>query len=290
MNDTLYALAAVACIGSYMVPARFATAKGAAFLPFMGLGMAAVGLVLSGCFQALLAHPLWLVGTLLSGMLWALGQGLANVALAEISLAKAAVLFNINSFINIALGLVVFHEASGMTAYLLLLSGGVLLFIGAWVVSRITAPAAKEGNLKKGVVLSLLAGFCWGVYFVPVKALQTWDANAALSSLDVLSGMILGGALSALLTGLFHPRRNWTFLNMGLGVLTAVLWATGTICFLSIIRTMGLSRAVPIVNSNILVYALWSLAFGELHVSQWRHLAAGFLLVAGGVVFLAFSN
>jgi drug/metabolite transporter (DMT)-like permease len=290
MTDTLYALAAVACIGSYMVPARFATAKGAAFLPFMGLGMAAVGLALFNPFQALLPHPLWLAGTLLSGVLWALGQGLANIALAEISLAKAAVLFNINSFLNIALGLVVFHEASGSRAYLLLLAGGVLLFIGAWVVSRITAPVAKEGNLRKGVWLSLLAGFCWGVYFLPVKALQTWDAGAGLSSLDVLSGMILGGALSALLSGCFHPREHWTLRNMGLGALTAVLWAAGTICFLLIIRTLGLSRAVPIVNSNILVYALWSLAFGELHVSQWRHMLAGFLLVAAGVAFLAFSN
>jgi drug/metabolite transporter (DMT)-like permease len=290
MTDTLCALAAVACIGSYMVPSRFATAKGAAFLPFMGLGLAAIALLLFGSIQALAAHPLWLAGTLLSGVLWALGQGLANAALAEISLAKATVLFNINSFLNIALGLVVFHEASGLTAYLLLFSGGVLLFIGAWVVSRVTAPPAREGNLKKGVVLSLLAGFCWGVYFAPVKALQTWDASAGFSSLDVLSGMILGGALSALMSAWFHPRGHWNFRNVALGILTAVLWAIGTICFLTIIRTLGLSRAVPIVNSNILVYALWSLAFGELHLSQWRQLALGFLLVAGGVVFLVFSN
>ena len=113
----LYALGAFACIGSYMIPVRFATAKGLAFLPFMGVGMVLLDLIRFHSLQALWGHPHWFWASIVSGVLWACGQSLANVALEEVSLAKASVLFNANSLINIGFGLIVFKEASGLKSY-----------------------------------------------------------------------------------------------------------------------------------------------------------------------------
>ncbi len=287
----LYAFLAFACIGSYLVPARFATARGLSFFPFMGLGMLAVDAASFPFLVALWAHPLWFWGSVASGVLWACGQGLGNLALEEISLAKAAVFFNFNSFINIALGLVLFKEASGLRAYAFLLAGGILLFLGAGWVARVSAAPSKEGNLKRGMLLSLAAGFFWGIYFVPVKALQLWAPEPGLDFLNVLSGLILGGAVPALLSGVFYGTRRGLLKNAGWGFATAGLWAVGTACFLASIQSLGLSRAVPMVNSNTLVYAAWSLfVFREFSLSQWPKVLGGALVVAAGVALMAFSG
>jgi glucose uptake protein GlcU len=286
-----YALAAFACIGSYMVPVRFATSKGLKFMPFMGLGMVAMDLLRHSSLQALWAHPRWFWASLLSGVLWVAGQALANLALEEVSLAKGAVLFNFNSFINIAFGLLVFHEASGFRAYAYLLAGGLLLFTGAAWVSRISAAPAKEGNLKKGVGLGLLAGLFWGLYFTPIKAAQVWDPQPALSSLDALSGLALGGTLPALALFFFCRKGDWSIRNILLGGMTTFLWAVGTACFLLAIDGLGLSRAVPIVNSNGLVYAAWSLfVFKEFSFSAWPKVLGGTVIVVAGVILMAFSG
>jgi glucose uptake protein GlcU len=287
----LYAFAAFFCIGSYMVPVRFATAKGLQFLPFMGLGMVVVDLLRIPSLENLWAHPLWFWGCFLGGLLWAVGQTLANMALEEVSLAKASVLFNSNSFINIAVGLLVFHEASGLKSYLLLLAGGILLFIGAWWVARISAAPSKEGNLKKGVLYGLLAGLFWGLYFAPTKAVQVWDPQPSLSSLDVLSGLVLGGTIPALALFFFCPKKHWGTRNVTAGAVTTLFWVTGTTFFLLANQALGLSRAVPIVNSSGLVYALWSLfVFKEFPLSQWPKVLGGTLLVVAGVVLMACSN
>jgi glucose uptake protein GlcU len=286
-----YALAAFACIGSYMVPVRFATSKGLKFMPFMGLGMVVMDLVRCSSLQALWLYPKWFWASVLSGLLWVAGQALANLALEEVSLAKASVLFNFNSFINIAFGLLVFHEASGLRAYFYLLAGGTLLFAGAWWVARISAAPSKEGNLKKGVWLGLAAGCFWGLYFTPIKAVQVWDPQPTLSALDALSGLALGGTLPALLLFFFCRREDLNFRNVVMGGMTTFLWAVGTACFLLAIDGLGLSRAVPIVNSNGLVYAAWSLfVFKEFSFSAWPKVLGGTLIVMAGVILMAFSS
>ncbi len=287
----LYALAAFACIGSYMVPVRFSTSKGLKFMPFMGLGMVLMDIVRHPSLQALWQHPKWFWASILSGLLWVTGQTLANLALEEVSLAKASVLFNFNSFINIAFGLLVFHEASGLRAYLYLLAGGVLLFVGAWWVARISAAPSKEGNLEKGILMGILAGFFWGLYFTPIKAAQVWDPQPTLSALDALSGLALGGTLPALVLFFFCRRKDWSIRNVAMGGTTTFLWAVGMACFLLAIDGLGLSRAVPIVNSSGLVYAAWSLfVFKEFSFSAWPEVLGGTLIVVAGVILMAFSG
>jgi glucose uptake protein GlcU len=286
-----FALGAFFCIGSYLVPVRFAQAKGLAFLPFMGLGVLAWDLLSLPSLRTLAAHPLWLGASLLSGVLWVCGQIFANLSLEEVSLAKASALFNFNSFINIAFGLLAFREASGLRAYLYLLAGGILLFLGAWRVSSVSAAPSKEGDLRKGVFWGLVTGLFWGLYFVPTKAVQVWGPRTGLGSLDLFNGMALGGTLPLLALFFLRPRGRLSLRNVLAGAVSALLWILGTIGFLSAIGVLGLSRAVPIVNSNGLVYAAWSLwVFKEFDFSQWPKVLGGSLLVAAGVALMAFSR
>jgi hypothetical protein len=54
---------------------------------------------------------------------------------------------------------------------------------------------------------------------------------------------------------------------------------------------MGLSRAVPIINSSSLVYAAWSLfVFKELRFSEWPKVLGSALLALLGGVLMALSS
>lgn len=287
----LFVFGAFLCIGSYMVPVRFASAKGLKFMPFMGLGLVVFDLLRLDSLRHLAEHPLWIGACLLAGLLWAAGQTLANLTLEEVSLAKASVLFNANSFINIGMGLVVFHEASGPKAYAFLLLGGLVLFFGAWWVARIGAVKSKEGNLKKGVLYGLLAGLFWGLYFVPVKAVQMWDPQPGLGPLDVLAGLAFGGTWPSLLLFFACSKKDWTGKNVAFGAVTAALWAGGTAFFLLSIDSLGLSRAVPIVNTSGLVYTVWSLfVFREFPMSVGPRVLVGAAIVAAGAILTACSG
>ena len=75
-----------------------------------------------------------------------------------------------------------------------------------------------------------------------------------------------------------------------MGTATAALWMAGTACFLISIAQLGLSRAVPIVNTNSLMYAAWSFfVFKEIPLSQGPKVLGGTLLAIAGIVLLSFS-
>src|SRR5665213_228067 len=287
----LWALLGVLCIGCYMLPVRFSATKGFSFFHLMGLAMLPVVVFRWNSIESLWAHPMWLGASLLSGMLWGLGQIAANVALEEISLAKAAVYFNSNTLLNILLGLVIFHEATSLNSTLLLLMGAVLLTAGAIWVTKIPASSSKEGNLKKGIFFSLTAGFFWGVYFFPITWMRHSDTQTSIGQLDVLIGLALGGAIIGMGLPFFVKTQKAPPLDWALGFGSALLWITGMSGMLMAIQLLGLSRAVPMVNANTLVYTAWSLFyFKELPLAQWPKVLGSALLALGGGVLMALSN
>jgi len=287
----LWALLGVVCIGCYMLPVRFSTTKGFSFFCFMGLGMLPIVVLRWNSIELLWAYPMWLGAALLSGLLWGIGQIAANLALEEISLAKAAVYFNSNTLLNILLGLVFFHEATSFNSTLLLLMGAVLLTAGAIWVTKIPALSSKEGNLKKGIFFSLLAGFFWGIYFFPITWMRHSDTQTSIGQMDVLIGLALGGAIVAIAVSFFEKTKKTSPLDWALGFGSAVLWVVGMSGMLMAIQLLGLSRAVPMVNANTLVYTAWSLFyFKELPLTQWPKVLGSVLLALAGGILMALSN
>jgi drug/metabolite transporter (DMT)-like permease len=286
----LYAFGAFLAIGSYLVPSRFARSKGLAFLPVLGAGLLVCVLPLLPWFLELARSPRWLLATFLSGLLWCAGQSLAGLALEEMSLAKAAAVFNVNTLINLAAGILLFGEAGDPSRLPGLLLGGALLFAGAVWVAWAQAVPRKERDLRKGLLLSLGAALCWGVYFLPLVALRRADPASPLTGLHTLSGLMVGGGVAALAVGFLGRWRIEWRKDAPHGFASAVLWTVGTFCFLAAIERLGLARTVPVVNTNVLMYALWSFAvFKELPWSQAPRVLGGCLLLAVGIALLAGS-
>jgi drug/metabolite transporter (DMT)-like permease len=287
MMGYLYAFLAFLMIGSYLVPLRFARPKGDAFLALMGAGMLACLPFFAPQLAEIARHPLWLGAGILSGMLWAVAQGLANRAVGEVSFAKAVVVFNLNTFVNIAAGLFLFQEAASLKAAATLTAGGVVLFSGAALVAGAQAAPAAEGDRRRGLLLAAAAGLLWGVYFIPMQWAKRMAPAPGLGEAHLLAALLLGGSVSAVLLGVRALRRSGAGRrDLAWGAAAAVLWTAGTAFFLLAIREMGLARAVPLINSNTLMYAGWSLfVFRELPLHQsWRVLSGALLAVAGAAI------
>jgi drug/metabolite transporter (DMT)-like permease len=234
------------------------------------------------------ASPWWLAAAFFSGLLWCLGQCSANIALAEISLAKGSALFNVNTLINLAAGLLLFGEGAKPGSTPWIVSGGLFLFAGSVWVAWAQASPHKERDLKKGILWCLVAAFFWGVYFLPLVAVQRWDPRPQLTSFHILVGLMAGGGLSALAVGLFPASKPRWRKDLPWGLASSLLWVGGTGCFLKGIETLGLAKTVPIVNANVLVYAAWSLfVFKELPLSQATRVLGGCLAIAVGLALMA---
>ncbi len=284
----LYAFGAFLCIGSYLVPSRPAKSKGLAFLPILGAGLLLGLIPLAKYLWELSRSPKWFEASLFAGILWCGGQAMANMALEEMSLAKAAAVFNVNTLLNIAGGILLFGEAKDSTHLPRLVCGGLLLFAGAVWVAWAQASPHRERNLKKGIAWSLGAAVCWGVYFMPLVSLQRSAPDASMTPLHELTGLMLGGGLAALLVGFLGALRVEWRKDAGYGLSTAALWIFGTFCFMSSIGYLGLARTVPMVNANVLVYACWSLfVFKELPLSQLPRVLGGCLVLVAGIALIA---
>lgn len=137
-------------------------------------------------------------------------------------------------------------------------------------------------NETWGFVLAFATALVWGTYAVPFKISKSKN----LSQFQMLTGVgifISGLAMSAILG---YPLK----LN-GYGLLSGILWGVANAVFLVSLSNLGISRAVSIVSSLVIISTfLWgALVFNELP----KGLAMGFLGIAtiiSGVILISITQ
>lgn len=108
-----------------------------------------------------------------------------------------------------------------------------------------------------GIVVALGAAIAWGIYPVPFKISKSKN----LIQFQLLTGA--GIFLSGLIISLFFGYS----LNLNpYGLFSGVLWGIGNAIFLTAIFNLGISKAVPIASSLVILSSfLWGvLVFGEI--------------------------
>lgn len=130
-----------------------------------------------------------------------------------------------------------------------------------------------------GFLAALGAAVCWGTYMVPFK--RSGHPNVVFFQALMAIGIGLSGLAISLILG--YP----ISLNL-YGLLSGVLWAVGNTFGLMAISNLGLSRAVPLMSSLVVILSfLWgALAFGEIPTGM----AVGFLgigLIVAGVILVS---
>jgi drug/metabolite transporter (DMT)-like permease len=243
--------------------------------------------------------PHLIIWALLAGCMWAVANTLTIFAIRDIGLSIAFPLWNSNSLLGIFWGFVFFRELrqAGWRRWTGVLGGALVMCVGATLLAIASSTQAPAGHSMRGVWAALGAGILWGTMYIPYR-------KAYLSGMNPLSfvtfftfgelGMMATLTVSYLgLTVLWHElvnARGVLFWLMAGGF----IWVIGDLFQQYAAKYLGISRGIPLSNSNQLWGLLWGVfVFGELHgssASTYMQVIGGSLLMMLGVAAIALSS
>src|SRR5437763_4582556 len=236
----------------------------------------------------------------MAGCLWAVGNTLTIFAVRDIGLSLAFPLWNSNSLIGILWGTLLFRElhGSGWIRKAGVVGGAVVIFVGAILISAASTSGAAAENGPRGIAEAAGAGLMFGSMYIPYRKAYITGMNpltfltfftfGEMTTVAVLAVVFLGGVtpfwneLAANRNILFWP------------LLGGFMWVVGDLFQNYAAKYVGISRGVPLSNTNQLWGLVWAtMVFGELYGAGWNIYAkvvGGSLLMALGALAIAFSS
>jgi len=243
--------------------------------------------------------PHLIIWSLLAGCMWAVANTMTIFAIRDIGLSIAFPLWNSNSLLGILWGVVFFGELrqAGWRRWAGVLGGAVIMCVGAAMLAIASSTQAPVGHSMRGVWAALGAGVLWGTMYVPYR-------KAYLSGMNPLSFVTFFtfgelGMMTALAVGYLGLAPLWAELTKARDVLFwlmagGFIWVVGDIFQQYAAKYSGISRGIPLSNTNQLWGLMWGLfVFGELHGSgtaTYTQVVGGSLLMMLGVGAIAFSS
>jgi glucose uptake protein GlcU len=243
--------------------------------------------------------PHLIVWALLAGCMWAVANTLTIFAIRDIGLSIAFPLWNSNSLLGIFWGFVFFRELrqAGWRRWTGVLGGALIMCVGATLLAIVSSTQAPAGHSMRGVGAALGAGTLWGTMYIPYRkaylsgmnplSFVTFFTFGELGMMTTLTVSYLGFAV--LWRELVSARAVLFWLMAG-----GFIWVIGDLFQQYAAKYLGISRGIPLSNSNQLWGLLWGIfVFGELHgsgASTYMQVIGGSLLMMLGVAAIAFSS
>jgi len=283
----------------------------------IGLSPIVVSLIMvSGVFLARWSLPALVLGTssvrgdvrraphlilwaLLAGCLWAVANTLTIFAIREIGLSIAFPLWNSNSLIGIFWGFLFFNELrqAGARRWAGVLGGALVMCAGAAILAIASASQSSSSHSLSGVWAALGAGVLWGTMYIPYRKAYLTGMNPlsfvtffTFGELGMMSALALSYNGAAQLWQQLVEARSVAFWLM----LGGFIWVIGDLFQQYAAKYVGISRGIPVSNTNQLWGLLWGiLVFGELHGkgdTTYLEVIGGSLLMIVGVGAIAFSS
>src|SRR5712671_1587440 len=243
--------------------------------------------------------PHLIIWAVLGGCLWAVANTLTIFAIRDIGLSIAFPLWNSNSLLGILWGFLFFNELrqAGWRRLAGVLGGALVMCIGATLLAIASSSAAPVAHSYRGVWAALGAGVLWGTMYIPYRKAYLTGMNP-LSFVTFFSFGELG-MMSVLAVSSLGIAPLWQELQIARSVifwlmLGGFVWVIGDLFQQYAAKYVGISRGIPLSNSNQLWGLLWGiLVFGELHgrnSSLYLEVIGGSLLMMLGVGAIAFSS
>src|SRR5258706_14946925 len=243
--------------------------------------------------------PHLIIWAILAGCLWAVANTMTIFAIRDVGLSIAFPLWNSNSLLGILWGFLFFNELrqAGLRRWLGVLGGALVMCIGAALLAVASSSAAPVAHSYRGVWAALGAGVLWGTMYIPYRkayltgmnplSFVTFFTFGELGMMSALAVSYLG--VAPLLRQLQSARDVFFWLMLG-----GFIWVIGDLFQQYAAKYIGISRGIPLSNTNQLWGLLWGiLVFGELHGrahSTYAQVIGGSLLMMAGVVAIAFSS
>src|SRR3989440_7850122 len=243
--------------------------------------------------------PHLIIWAVLAGCMWAVANTLTIYAIRNVGLSIAFPLWNANSLLGIFWGFLLFNElrGAGWKRWLGVLGGAAGIFAGGALLAIASSGQAAPGKATLGVLAALGAGVLWGTMYIPYRKAYLTGMNP----LSFVTFFTFGelGMMSALAIGYTGVTPLWQELISARGVifwlmLGGFIWVIGDLFQQYAAKYVGISRGIPLSNSNQLWGLLWGiLVFGELQgrgVSTYTQVIGGSVLMMLGVGAIAFSS
>jgi glucose uptake protein GlcU len=243
--------------------------------------------------------PHLMIWAVLAGCLWAVANTLTIFAIRDIGLSIAFPLWNSNSLLGIFWGFLFFNELrqAGWRRWTGVLGGALVMCAGATLLAIASSTQGPAGHSLRGVWAALGAGVLWGTMYIPYRKAYLTGMNPLSFVTFFTFGEV--GMMSALAIGYTGFAALWQELQSARGVifwlmLGGFIWVIGDLFQQYAAKYIGISRGIPLSNSNQLWGLLWGIfVFGELHgrsSSTYLQVVGGSLLMMLGVVAVAFSS
>lgn len=244
--------------------------------------------------------PHLIVWGVLAGCLWAVANTLTIFAIRDIGLSIAFPLWNINSLLGIFWGYLLFNELrdAGRIRWLTVLGGALLMFAGATILAVASAVQSPAEHPWRGILAALAAGVLWGTMYVPYRKAYLTGMNPlsfvaffTIGEVGMMATLAVayGGGLAPLWRQLIEAKDVLFWLMLG-----GFVWVIGDLFQQYAAKYIGISRGIPLSNTNQLWGLLWGiLVFGELHgrsTSLYAQVIGGSLLMAAGAGAIALSS
>lgn len=305
----LSGLAAGAWLGAAEAPTKLVT---------LGVSPVVISLIMvMGVFLARWSVPALLHGTgaisfdlkqaphlviwaIIAGALWAVANTLTVYAIRDVGLSIAFPLWNSNSLLGVLWGALLFRELHGASRkrVIAVVVGALIMVVGGTLLGATSLTAhSSSPTAMRGIVAALTAGLMWGTMYIPYrKAYLTGMSPLSFVTFfsigEVVTMLVLGVSFSHGVNGLLHE------LSAARGVIFWIMtggfvWVIGDLFQQYAAKYIGISRGIPLSNTNQLWGLLWGvLVFGELHDSGTvlQRVIIGSLLMAAGAAAIAFAT
>jgi len=243
--------------------------------------------------------PHLILWALLAGCLWAVANTLTIFAIRDIGLSIAFPLWNSNSLLGIFWGFLFFNELrqAGWRRWAGVLGGALVMCVGAAILAIASASHSSSAHSLNGVCAALGAGVLWGTMYIPYRKAYLTGMNPlsfvtffTFGELGMMAALALSyNGVSPLWHELVQARTVIFWLMFG-----GFIWVIGDLFQQYAAKYVGISRGIPLSNTNQLWGLLWGiLVFGELHDKShttFFQVIGGSLLMMLGVAAIALSS
>ena len=243
--------------------------------------------------------PHLIIWAVLAGCMWAVANTLTIYAIRDVGLSIAFPLWNTNSLLGIFWGFFLFNELrqAGWSRWLGVMGGAVVMFGGATLLAFASSSQAPAGKATVGVIAALGAGVLWGTMYIPYRKAYLTGMNPlsfitffTVGELGTMLVLALGYKGAAPLWHELVTARDVLFWLM----LGGFVWVIGDLFQQYAAKYVGISRGVPLSNTNQLWGMLWGiLVFHELQGGThkiYAQVIGGSILMALGAVAIALSS
>ena len=243
--------------------------------------------------------PHLIIWAVLAGCMWAVANTMTIYAIRDVGLSIAFPLWNANSLVGILWGFVLFNELhqAGWKRRLGVLGGALTMFGGATLLAFASSTQAPAGRAVHGVIAALGAGILWGTMYIPYRKAYLTGMNPfsfiAFFTVGELATMMALALSYAGAVPLWHEivaaRAVLFWLMLG-----GFVWVIGDLFQQYAAKYVGISRGVPLSNTNQLWGLMWGiLVFHELRGGSngvYARVIGGSFLMALGAGTIALSS